>query len=197
MPPLAIIINIILVILEIVDLVKSFPKRGWITFAFYTTLSNVITFVSSLVLLAACAGGSMFSSSGHAAWFPVILRYLASCMMLMTFVTTAFILVPLGGSAKELLFTEGLLHHLVCPVLCIVSYAALEPHARGACWLVPVVFTFCYGILMFWLNYKRKIDGPYPFFRVHRQGKGATVMWMCVLTAIITVMSFIVKAIAR
>jgi hypothetical protein len=194
---IAIIINIILVILEVVDLVKSFPQRGWITFAFYTTLSNVMTFLSSLALLIACLTGSMFDASGHAAWFPVILRYLASCMMLMTFITTAFILVPLGGNAKQLLFTEGLLHHLVCPILCIVSYVWFEPHARAGAWLVPVVLTFCYGMLMFWLNYKRRIDGPYPFFRVHRQGKGGTIMWMCILTAIITVMSLIVRALAR
>ena len=197
MHTIAIIINIALVILEAVDLVKTFPKRGWITFAFYTTLSNLLTFLSSVVLLAACLSGSMFDASGHAAWFPVLLRYLASCMMLMTFITTAFVLVPLGGSAKELLFTEGLLHHLVCPILCVVSYVWFEPHARGVSWLVPVLLTFGYGMLMFWLNYKRRIDGPYPFFRVHRQGKGGTIMWMCILTAVITVMSLIVNAMAR
>ena len=197
MPTIAIIINIILVVLEVVDLVRSFPERGWLTFAFYTTLSNVMTFLSSLVLLIACAGGWMFDASGHAAGLPVLLRCLASCMMLMTFITTAFVLVPLGGSAKKLLFTEGLLHHLVCPVLCVLSYVLFEPHARGAAWLLPVLVTFCYGMLMFRLNYKRRIDGPYPFFRVHRQGKGGTIMWMCILTAIILVMSLIIRALAH
>ena len=197
MSTLAIIINIILVVLEIVDLAKSLPKRGAITFAFYTTLSNLVTFLSSAALLIYVVTGAMFDASGHAARLPVLLRYLASCMMLMTFITTAFVLVPLGGSAKELLFTEGLLHHLICPVLCVFSYVCLEPHARGAAWLVPVLLTLCYGLIMLRLNYLRKIDGPYPFFRVHRQGKGATVMWMCVLTAFILVMSLIISALAK
>lgn len=197
MSTVAVVINIILVVLEVVDLIKSLPERGLMTFAFYTTLSNVMTFLSSLVLLIACAGGWMFDASGHAARLPVLLRYLATCMMLMTFVTTAFVLVPLGGSAKKLLFTEGLLHHLVCPVLCFVSYVFFEPHARSLAWLVPVLVTFCYGMLMFRLNYLRKIDGPYPFFRVHRQGKGGTLMWMCILTAVILAMSLIVSALAR
>ena len=197
MSTIAIVLNVILVILEIVDLAKSFPERRWMTFAFYTSISNMMTFLSSLVLLIACLTGTMFDASGHAAGLPVILRYLATCMMLMTFITTAFVLVPLGGNAKKLLFTEGLLHHLVCPILCFVSYVFFEPHARAGAWLVPVIVTFCYGMLMFWLNYKRKVDGPYPFFRVHRQGKGGTIMWMCILTAIILVMSLIVRAVAH
>lgn len=197
MNTIAIILNVIIIILEIVDLIKVLPERGLKTFEFYTSISNMVTFLSSVVLL--IFGGA---SKG---WFevqllgpggvPGLLRYTASCMMLMTFATTAFILVPLGGSAKKLLFTEGLLHHLVCPVLCVVSYVFFEKHS--SVWIVPVIVTFVYGMLMFWLNYKRKVDGPYPFFRVHRQGKGATVMWMCILTAIITVMSLIVRGMAR
>ena len=184
MNTIAIIISIMIIVLEIVDMAKNLPQRGLSTFTYYTTLSNFMTLISCAALL---IGGS--------GWFAVLLRYLASCMMLMTFIVTAFVLVPLLGDARKLLFTEGLLHHLICPVLCVVSYVFFERHSHA--WPVPVILTLCYGALMLWLNYQRKIDGPYPFFRVHRQGKGATIMWMFIMAAAITVVSLALLAAAK
>ena len=53
------------------------------------------------------------------------------------------------------------------------------------------------GLIMLYLNGIRKVDGPYPFFRVHNQSVLATVLWMIVLTAVITAISAGVAAVAR
>ena len=173
-----IILNIILVILEIVAIFKSLPEISWQAFAFYTVLSNIMAMISSVVLLITGFGGAA-----------VLLRYLASCMMTMTFIVTICILIPLGGDPKVLLFSGGrLYHHLICPVLCVCSYIFFEEHSRM--WAVPVLFTFVYGMTMLCLNHKKVVDGPYPFFRVHQQSSGRTVIWMCALICLIAVISF-------
>ncbi len=63
-------------------------------------------------------------------------------------------------------------------------------------WL-PVVVTLVYGLVMLYLNGIRKVDGPYPFFRVHHQSVMATVLWMVVLMAVMAGISAGVWAIAR
>ena len=48
----------------------------------------------------------------------------------MTFLITAFVLVPMGGGLKKLMFSgNGLYHHTLCPVLSVLSYLLWEPHA--------------------------------------------------------------------
>ena len=37
---------------------------------------------------------------------------------------------------------------------------------------LPVIVTLIYGIVMLYLNWIRKVDGPYPFFQVHQQSAG-------------------------
>ena len=64
-------------------------------------------------------------------------------------------------------------------------------------WLVPVILTFLYGMIMLYLNWKGKVDGPYPFFRIRKQSALATVLWMAVLTGAITLIAFAVRWIAK
>ena len=178
------IINIAVVLIVAVTFIRSFPERGWPALAFYTVLSNLMAAVSGMLLMAFVPG--VFTSA---------LRDLAACMMVMTFIVTCCILVPLSGQAKMLLIEgNSFFHHLLCPVLTFVSYVFLEPHSR--LWAVPVAFTFAYGMLMLWLNHKGKVDGPYPFFRVHQQKPLATVVWMAALLAMISVISLGILRIA-
>ncbi len=57
---------------------------------------------------------------------------------------------------------------------------------------LPPIITLVYGIIMMVLNYLGKYDGPYPFFRVRRQSRLATVLWTCVLFAAILGISFLI-----
>ena len=178
---IAAIANAIVVILEIIGLSISISARKWKILAFYTQLSNLITLVSSFLFV-------MLPTSG----FVTTLRYLSSCMLVMTFAVTVFVLVPMGGGAKNLLFSgNGLYHHTLCPIISVTCYLLWEPHITSPYEVIlPTAVTFLYGIVMLVLNGRRKYDGPYPFLRVHNQSAFATVIWMLILTGTIAAISY-------
>ena len=181
------IMCLVIVILEARGLFLSIGDRRWKVFAFYTQLSNIATAVSAIFVL-------VFGETP----FTILLRYLSSCMLLMTFFVTTCILIPMGGDPKRLLFSgNGLYHHLIIPVVSVGSYLLIERRVQSAtAILVPTVLTFLYGIIMLWVNYKDIFDGPYPFFRVKNQSVTATVLWMTALTAAIGLLSLAIYRIS-
>lgn len=180
---MAIAANVLIILLEILGLRISISDRHWKIFAFYTQISNLITLLSSVAHL--IFGGS-------AAW----LRYLSSCMLTMTFLITLCVLVPMGGGFKALMLSgNGLYHHTLCPIISVLSYILWEPHSF--IWILPVIVTTFYGLVMLYMNWKQIFDGPYPFFRVHQQSLSATVLWMLGLIAFISILSLTVIAVSR
>ncbi len=151
----------------------SFARREWKMLIYYTQLSN---------LAAACAS-ALLVVRGQAQWITA-LRYISTAMLVMTFFVTVFVLIPMGGDPIILLFSgSGLYHHVLCPVISTFSYIFLENHAGLECLWLPVALTLSYGLLMLWLNWTGRADGPYPFFRVRHQAPLATAVWMAVLAA--------------
>lgn len=182
---MSIAINIAVIILEIIGLRISTSERKWKIFAYYTQISNIITLVSSFVLVAARSNE-----------LSAVLRYLSSCMLTMTFMITLFVLVPMGGGFRKLMLSgNGLYHHTLCPILSLTSYIMWEQHS--SLWILPTALTFIYGIIMLVMNGKGLFDGPYPFFRVRNQSKLATVVWMVVLIGIIAALSIGICKVAK
>lgn len=181
---MAFIANIAIIVCEILGLSQIWKARSWKLFQFYTVLSNLIAWAAAVVFLLTGPGGiSMY------------LRYLATCMLAMTFLVTLCFLVPAGGGFKKLMLTEsGLYYHLIVPILSLVSYVFWEPHTDV--WLLPFLVTLVYGIIMLILNGTGRADGPYPFFRVRNQSITATVLWMLVLLGIIAGGSLVIAKIA-
>ena len=88
----AVVANIAIIICEILALSISWKARSWKLLQFYTVLSNLTALAASVVfLLAGSEGISMY------------LRYLAVCMLVMTFLVTTCILVPGGGGLRQLM----------------------------------------------------------------------------------------------
>ncbi len=175
---MAIAANIIIIVLEVIGLYLSAKRGGWKILQFYTQLSNIFALLSSILFLLV---------GEKAAW----LRYTAVCLLTMTFLVSLFILVPMGAGFKKMMLTNsGLFHHTLCPILSFVSYALWEPHS--SVWFLPVILTFIYGMIMLYLNWVEKVDGPYPFFRVRHQSALATVLWYVALTGSITLISLAV-----
>lgn len=178
------ILCIIVLLMEARGLSLSVTNRKWRILVFYTQLSNLAAAVSALLLVIL----------GEPAWVTA-LRYLSTCMLIMTFLVTTCVLVPMGGDPKKLLWSgSGLYHHLLCPIVSSASYIFAERHS-GMIGL-PVAVTLIYGLVMLYLNAVGKVDGPYPFFRVHHQSARATVIWMVALMAVMTGISAGVCAIA-
>ena len=182
------IMCLIIVLLEARGLFLSIGDRRWKVFAFYTQLSNIATAISAALVL-------VFGETA----FTVLLRYLSSCTLVMTFFVTTCILIPMGGDPKLLLLSgNGLYHHLIIPIVSVGSYLVIERHVQSpTAILVPTVLTFLYGMVMLWLNYNDIFDGPYPFFRVKNQTPGATVLWMTALTGAIGLISLFVFLLGR
>ena len=181
---LARILCVIVLLLEARGLSLSISDRKWKILVFYTQLSNLAATVSALLLVIL----------DQSTWVTV-LRYVSTCMLVMTFLVTTCVLIPMGGDPKKLLWSgNGLYHHVLCPIISTVSYVFAERHS-GMIWL-PVAITLVYGMVMLYLNGIRKVDGPYPFFRVHNQSVAATVLWMTALMAVMTGISAGVRAIA-
>ena len=172
---MAIAINSIIIVLELIGLVLCGRRGGWKILQYYTFLSNLIALLSSVLFLLA---------GEKAAW----LRYAATCLLTMTFLVTLCILVPMGAGFKTMMLTDsGLYYHTLCPILSALSYLLWEGHASA--WYLPVVFTFVYGMVMLYLNWKGTVDGPYPFFKIKQQSALATIVWMAALTGVIALIS--------
>ena len=119
---ICIILNIIFLLMEAYALTLTWPGNGVRTLIYYTQLSNLTAALSSLLLLI----------TGPSGWVSA-LRYLGVCMLVMTFFVTAFVLVPLLGDPKMLLFSgSGIFLHLFCPIICLISYLFFEQHAEMA-----------------------------------------------------------------
>lgn len=169
------ILLIIIVVCEMTGLATRSFGRLIRTFIYYTQLSNLAAFLSAFLLLC----------FGPLPWITAF-RFLAVCMLIMTMLVTVFVLVPTLKDTHLLLWSRvGFMLHLLCPALNLISYLFLETHASGVMILVPPLVTLVYGVIMLYMNYIRKIDGPYPFLRVHHQTPLATVLWIIALMVLI------------
>ena len=111
-------------------------------------------------------------------------------MLIMTMLVTIFVLVPTIKNTQLLLWSRvGFTLHLLCPVLNIISYLFFEQHVPASTILLPPVLTLIYGLIMIYMNYKRKIRGPYPFFLVHDQSVRATILWIIALLILVASIS--------
>ena len=164
-------VHIVLLILEIIGYQRSSLKYSWKALVFYTQISNLMTAISSVLVV-------IF---GHAEYVTAF-RFISCCFMCMTFFVTTCILIPMGGDFRSLLFKgTGLYFHLLCPVISVVSYLFLEDHADKPFIFVSAFLTLIYGIVMVILNKNDIVEGPYPFFMINKMGTRKTVIWLIVL----------------
>ncbi|MDK2867427.1 MAG: hypothetical protein PWP51_2191 [Clostridiales bacterium] len=184
----AIVLNVLVIILEILGFSHSISDRGAGIFAYYTQISNLITLLSCILFVLVSHKNEESKNR--------VLRYLSSCLLTMTALMTTFVLIPLGGSVHGLLFSgNGLYHHLLCPIVSVTSYVFFESHYTSKrAILVPNAVTAVYGIILITLNVQKKYDGPYPFFRYYEQGPVKTVMWMVILVICITAFSILIRS---
>lgn len=179
------VLNLVIVIFEIVAFIKSLKGRSFKNILiYYTQISNFIAFISSLMLVVL-----------GMRYYVEVIRYLSVCMLIMTFLVTACILVPMTRfkKAKELLFSgSGLFHHLLIPVISTLTYLFLEKKVSLSWIVLPVAITLIYGLVMLYLNYIKKVEGPYPFFMIRSMGGKLTTIWMAALLVVVSIISLLV-----
>jgi len=170
---------ILIIVLEIWGITAVERKKILKSMIYYTQLSNVVAMFSALFLLV----------FGSAEWVTG-LRYLSVCMLTMTGLVTLFILRPMLKNNHLLFWSRsGFFLHIVCPILNLISYFFMEAHAEGLLLGLPAAVTLLYGVIMLYMNYIGKVDGPYPFLRIREQSAKATVIWIFLLLVLISVIS--------
>lgn len=160
-----------------------FPWSGPMQLRFYTNSSNVL----AMFVCAICAvtGAVCLIFGLDMPRWAQVLRYVAACCLMVTFVVAACILVPLdpGATFRGFMLKGGnLFVHTLCPLLMLAGYilSAGEPlnvkHAALA--IVPTVI---YGVITIIMVSKHIYTAPYFFFRVTVQPWYDTVKWMAII----------------
>lgn len=162
---------------------EEWPSDGPMMLRFYTQSSNVL----AMIVCAICAltGTACLIFGWPSPRWAQVIRYVATCCLMVTFIVAACILVPLdpGQSFKGFMLRGNLLYlHTVCPLLMLAGYmiSGGEPltvkHAA-----IAVIPTVIYGVITIVMLLKRVYTAPYFFFQIHRQPWYETVKWMAII----------------
>lgn len=165
-------------------MITADPERGWTILRFYTVLSNILAAAACLL----CAG-CLFFATEPPAW----VRYLkltGTLGLTLTFLIALTVLAPDMGFWYIFLDGAVLYHHLLCPLLCVISFLFLDrteiKPAAGA--VLAAIPTVLYGVFAYIMNIARVWDGPYPFLQVYEQSVLATVLWIIGLIVLVNLL---------
>ena len=177
----AIILNSLIVVLELISCYLAFEHSGIRALVFYTVLSNIMGLISSALYVGYAVGG------GKPPLWVSTFRYTATVCLTVTFLVVMLVLLPMeakhGDPARLLYKGANLGHHIICPILSIVSLLFFDKlHALGRKeLLIAFSFTVAYATALIILNLLKKVHGPYPFLYVYEQPFFMSVMWLVVI----------------
>ena len=176
------ILQIIITILEIIGFIIAIGKNGISIMGYYTQDSNLV-----MLIAAACYSiYTLFHRDGKTPKWIMVLMYVATCMVTVTFVTVVLVLVPMyvpyGGVNAVLWLLIGgsnLFHHLLAPVIAMTAFLFFEhnfrPDVKTA--LLAASPTLLYACISTALNAAKVVRGPYPFLYVYEQPLWVSVAW--------------------
>ena len=122
---------------------------------------------------------------------------LGACMLTMTFLVVVCIFVPFGTevTTRRLLGSvNGILHHIVCPLVSVISYIFFEDGVKTRrALLIPFTATAIYAFTVYTLNFLRLAEAPYPFFEVYDHPVPELIAWFVGLMAMITCIAAAVR----
>ena len=162
-----------------------FPWSGPMQLRFYTNSSNI--FAMFACAICAITGVVCLVCGIDIPRWAQLLRYVAACCLMVTFIIAACVLVPLDPSInfKGFMLTGGnLFVHTLCPLLLLASFliSGGEPlTAKHA--LIAIIPTVLYGIITITMIVRNVYSAPYFFFRVTTQPWYETVKWMTIIVS--------------
>lgn len=165
---LALIINIIIIIVELLAFGKNLLVDHNIAIEYYTNDSNILALISSILFI-------IFYNKNKE--FVKDIRFIATSCLTVTLLVVIFILSPMYEfNYKLLMFTDNFfILHTLAPILSIISYVALEDRSNKN--YLCLAFTTLYAIIMIVLNVLNIVDGPYPFLKVNTQDILVSLLW--------------------
>lgn len=177
----SLILNILIAISGSIGLILS-VKLGAYMFAYFTILSNTLAVITSILYVINLL---VKKNQSEIPYYVIVLRFMSSVCLLVTILTVFTILAAtiadnyINGLIY-LLTTDGMFfHHLVCPVLSIVSFVFFEGDRRlnkkKTIYLGMLPFIL-YAIVTITLNITHTLDGPYPFLQVYERPVYASII---------------------
>lgn len=102
---------------------------GFASFRYFTTLSNVFAAIASIIVLVFNVKNAVNDEYAFPKW-AVIVKYMATCAVSLTFITVALFLSPVlafNGASYFLLFKgNSFFFHFFIPMLTILGFIFLE-----------------------------------------------------------------------
>ncbi len=184
--------NIIILIIEVIAVIAIFFLKGRKAIVHYTVLSNIVQlFTSALMVFGMCKKKNEPIPSKL-----YLIRYLAACMLTLTFIVVLFYLGPQKGFIREFLKNANSVLHLLVPLLSLISFLFWEKDQQlqgKYLFLFPTVLTLIYGLFVLGLNITHFYTGPYSFFKVYEHPAWVIIVSMIVLLILVAVISEILK----
>lgn len=168
-------LNIIIIILELIGFLLTIKENGRLGIEYYTEDSNILALISSSIFVIYILFNKKIPK------YLKLLKYTSTICLTVTFLVVIFILAPMYNfNYGFLLFhNELLFHHLLCPIICIISFIffdGMQEYKIIDNILVTSV-TLLYGLILIILNIKKVVDGPYPFLKVYNQPIYISIIW--------------------
>lgn len=181
----SLILNAAIVIFEILGTRLSILTHGKSMFEYYTIDSNIFALLASAMCVVYTVRSLIHGDKVMPVWVKT-LKYMATCCLTVTFVVVLFVLAPMEGEDGYkimLLWGSMLYHHLICPILALVSLVLLEtepplPRKAAGIALIP---TLVYAAVILTLNITKSIVGPYPFLHVYEQPVYMSCIWFVLI----------------
>ena len=188
--------HFILLLLELLVVLHAFSEEGWRTLRFYTTDSNLLCGIASLLYMIKSfpqlngEGKGVVSRyfqkkqktgvflAEEKASLITLLRFISTASLMVTFVVVLLVLGPENGYAHEFLGGMRLYSHLICPFLSLFLFVTGEEPVPKK-WIPYALYaTLLYAIPLIILNATGQVSGPYSFLKIREQSLGKTMFWI-------------------
>ena len=188
--------HFILLLLELLVVLHAFSEEGWRTLRFYTTDSNLLCGIASLLYIIKSfpklngEGKGVVSRyfqkkqktgvflAEEKASLITLLRFISTASLMVTFVVVLLVLGPENGYAHEFLGGMRFYSHLLCPFLSLFLFVTGEEPVPKK-WIPYALYaTLLYAIPLIILNATGQVSGPYSFLKIREQSLGKTMFWI-------------------
>ena len=188
--------HFILLLLELLVVLHAFWEEGWRTLRFYTTDSNLLCGIASLLYMIKSfpklngEGKGVVSRyfqkkqktgvflAEEKASLITLLRFISTASLMVTFVVVLLVLGPENGYAHEFLGGMRFYSHLICPFLSLFLFVTGEEPVPKK-WIPYALYaTLLYAIPLIILNATGQVSGPYSFLKIREQSLGKTMFWI-------------------
>ena len=188
--------HFILLLLELLVVLHAFSEEGWRTLRFYTTDSNLLCGIASLLYMIKSfpqlngEGKGVVSRyfqkkqktgvflAEEKASLITLLRFISTASLMVTFVVVLLVLGPENGYAHEFLGGMRFYSHLICPFLSLFLFVTGEEPVPKK-WIPYALYaTLLYAIPLIILNATGQVSGPYSFLKIREQSLGKTMFWI-------------------